>query len=233
MRIELLYTIAIDEYGNSVHIDKAQKGLKYFCPECKNEFILRKSGKTGKGSRRAHFAHNTSENCNRDDYLHSSFQILLLEKMKECLKNGSPLVITWKCNYCKKEHSANLLGGVFDIKHEYDMKICRPDIALINEKGNVLTVIELINTHKPEEYAVNHYKNNNIVLIKILLDSLEDLEKIEIKIKNPSEVDFCFNMLKQNYSQIMLKDIMIAAYVLKNKEYYHRREQIRRKKNRF
>ena len=46
---EILYTTAFDKYGNLIHVDNAEKGVNYYCPnpECeKKEFILHKSGKT-------------------------------------------------------------------------------------------------------------------------------------------------------------------------------------------
>ena len=50
MKKEIQYTSADDENGNTVLIDDAEKGRDYFCPVCKGKFILRKSGKTGKGT---------------------------------------------------------------------------------------------------------------------------------------------------------------------------------------
>ena len=139
---ELLHTIAKDNNGNPVHISNAIKGLKYFCPGCNDEFVLRKSGNTGKGSRRPHFAHkNLTPNCTPEGYLHSSFKILLLDRLFSSLKNKLPIDISWDCIYCKKEHHTNLLGGVCSVEKEFDLKTCRPDIALLNEKGFAAIVI--------------------------------------------------------------------------------------------
>jgi len=57
MTNEILYQYAIDENKKLVHIDIVEKGTKFICPECEKEFILKKSGKTGKGSKQPHFAH--------------------------------------------------------------------------------------------------------------------------------------------------------------------------------
>jgi hypothetical protein len=73
------------------------------------------------------------------------------------------------------------------------MNICRPDIALLNGKKNVFAVIEIVVTHKPDDNVINYYKANNIILIQINLDSEDNLENIDEKLKTPSIVDFCFN----------------------------------------
>ena len=48
MTKEILYTSALDENGDTICINDAEKGRTYYCPICKGKFILRKSGKTGK-----------------------------------------------------------------------------------------------------------------------------------------------------------------------------------------
>ncbi len=73
MAKEILYTTAIDVYGKLIHIKDATKGRTYYCPECKNKFVLRKSKNTGKGSKRPHFAHNVTTGCTPKSVLHNSF----------------------------------------------------------------------------------------------------------------------------------------------------------------
>ena len=41
MKYEIKYPIAFDKNDNYVHIKQATKQEKYFCPECKKEFIAR------------------------------------------------------------------------------------------------------------------------------------------------------------------------------------------------
>jgi hypothetical protein len=156
--------------------------------------ILKKSGNTGKGSKRPHFAHYAlTENCTPESALHYSFKKMLLNKIRNYINKKIPMNMIWKCNYCHKKHEGNLLKTVFDVKDEFDMQICRPDIALFNEKREVFAVIEIVVTHKPEDNAIKYYKENKIILIQIDLDSENDLENIDEKINNPSIVDFCFN----------------------------------------
>jgi len=50
--IDILSTIAIDNNGNLLKPNDAEKGNAFFCPVCKTELILRNSDKTGKGTKR-------------------------------------------------------------------------------------------------------------------------------------------------------------------------------------
>jgi competence CoiA-like predicted nuclease len=84
MKNELLYVTAFNEQGKLVKANDAVKTGKYICPVCKNNLILKKSGKTGKDSRRPHFAHyKFSQNCTPESVLHFSFKYLLLEYIKD------------------------------------------------------------------------------------------------------------------------------------------------------
>jgi len=192
---ELLYPIAVDKNGNLIHIRNAEKGGEYYCPYCKTKFVFNRSIKTGKGSRRPHFSHDKlSPNCTSESYLHSTFKLMLLEKLNQCISGHLPLEVKYKCTICQREHTASLSHGLTAVKAEHDMKVCRPDIALFDGNGRVFAVIEIVVKHEPEEAALNYYKNNNIVLVQIKLDSEDDLEKVDEKIKVPSKV-ITFNPL--------------------------------------
>jgi len=93
MTHELLHRYAKDKDSNLVSIEDAEKGNEYFCPGCGRNFILRKSGNTGKGSRRPHFAHNNFDEsiskCEPDIYLHETFKIELFDLLEESIKSNS------------------------------------------------------------------------------------------------------------------------------------------------
>jgi len=191
---DILYVTAFDNNGTLVMAKDAEKEKDYFCPECKEKLILKKSGKTGKGSRRPHFAHySESPNCTPESVLHRSFKLLLLDKIKQCLISKIPIDISWDCIHCNAKHQGNLLEFVVDVKEEYVMEKCRPDITLFNQTGDAFVAIEIIVTHKPEDTAIAYYKENKIALILIELHSEDDLENIDMKIKMPTSIDYCFN----------------------------------------
>ncbi len=195
---EILYTTAVDKNGNFIHIDNAEKGINYYCPVCKKEFILRKSGKTGKGSKRPHFAHNElTPNCTPEGVLHYSFKKMLINLLEKYQAENKQLILNWNCDSCDYKNSGNLLEIVTFIKEEYTLEVCRPDIALLDDEENAFAVIEIVVTHKPEESVLQYYKENKIVLIQINLSPEDDL-RVEEKITNPDIVGFCLSPTCQN-----------------------------------
>lgn len=203
---EIQYTTAIDQKGDLVHINEAEKGRVYYCPLCKTEFILRKSGKTGKGSKRPHFAHNElTPNCTPETVLHYLFKKKLVELLNKYLSQKNEFIINWSCDACSKYNKGNLLAKVTSIKEEYNLKVCQPDIALFDAEKNVIAVIEIVVTHKPEENVLKYYQENKIILIQLNLSSEEDLNSIEKKIKIPDIVDYCLNPKCSDYKRYSIK----------------------------
>jgi hypothetical protein len=213
MNKEILYTMATDENGDLIHIDDAIKGSRYYCPLCKGEFILRKSGKTGKGSKRPHFAHNElTPNCTPEGVLHYSFRKLLLSILIKHQSEDKTLAINWRCSICNGKYTGNILAKVASIKEEYNLVECRPDIALLDEDEGVVAVVEIVVTHKPEESVLQYYKMNHIVLIQIDVSSEDDLKRVEEKAKNPSTVELCLNSKCTNYGNIKTRrDLLIGT----------------------
>jgi len=203
---ELLYVTAFDKNGVLVKAKDAEKTESYFCPECKYKLILKKSGKTGKNTKRPHFAHySQSPNCTPEGVLHKSFKLLLLEKIKNNITNKIPINIEWECIYCHEKHNGNLIQAVIDAKDEYQMENCRADIALFCREGDPFAVIEIIVTHKPEETAIEYYKSKKIILIQIELNSEDDLENIDTIINKPTSINYCFNPKCPNIKEYVFK----------------------------
>jgi len=126
--MEILHKYAKNINGNVIHIGNAQINEKYFCPECEGDFIL-KSGNI----RQRHFAHkNFSPNCTREGYLHKTFKKLFLEWINHKIINNISLNIVMRCNYCGFVYNLNILPRNSFPKEEYDLKVCRPDIALLD-----------------------------------------------------------------------------------------------------
>ncbi len=191
---EILYIVAYDKNENLVKAAEAEKRDEFYCLICKGELILHKSGKTGKGSKRPHFAHiNLTPNCNPETALHFSVKNLLYKHMDEHITANMPLQLSWECKYCYGTHSGNLLKKIKSVKLEYSMDVCKPDLALLDKDNNVFAVIEVVVTHKPEEEVLNYYKEKNIILIQIDLKSDKDIDELENKIAKPDFVQYCFN----------------------------------------
>ena len=212
--MELLNKFAEDNNGKIIHIKNALSSVDYYCPECKEKFILKKGN-----IRQYHFAHNnSSSNCagTGEGYLHKAFKKMLLGIIMNNLNNKSQIIINWKCNICNMEHNGDLLNDIIDAKDEYNLVECRPDIALINQNNQVPIIIEIVYKHEPEKNVFDYCTKNQIVLIRIKLDSIEDLENINNKIQNPTNV-ILFNQLHcPNYyiRQQQLKAQMISNIVV-------------------
>jgi len=192
--IKILYTVAIDKNGQLIKANDAEKGNEFFCPVCKSELILRKSGKTGKGAKRPHFAHRIlTTNCTPETALHNSFKNLLANKLQQHILEQIPLPFSWNCEYCGIEHSGNLLKKVKAFRVEHNLAVCQPDIALLEDNGKVFGVIEIVVTHKPEENVLKYHNENNIILIQINLTSDKDIYELESKISRPDRVTTCLN----------------------------------------
>ncbi len=180
MKLLLPYAHDIDQ--KLVHIDDAHKGLKYTCPHCAAELLLRISRipEGQKHHRRNHFAHkgNTDHHCS-ESFLHKFFKEKCTELIKERLDNKQSLNFVWQCIKCQSKQTENLLNNIVDVIIEYDLGICKPDIALLDINGQVITVIEVIVSHKPSSTALQYYKDHKIKCIQIKIDSFEECENIE------------------------------------------------------
>jgi len=213
--MEILYKYAEDKNGNIIHINNAQSEGKYICPECKDTFIF-KNGKI----RQKHFSHNhSSANCNSESYLHKTFKLLLLQKINNHIKENTPIEIFWVCNICKNTHNDNLIMGIKNVKEEYTLDNCRPDIVLFNENGQIPIIIEIVVKHEPEMNVIEYCKNHNIVLIRIKLETIDDITDLDNKIKYPSNVVFFNNMKCINYQYHIMQtqarmntQIMVPKY---------------------
>jgi len=200
MRKEILYSTANDTDGNLVRITAAVKHKKYFCPECKNEMILKQSGRTGRGSRRPHFAHTVSTpNCTPESVLHYSFKKYLATYLDKLLTENRVLSTAWTCRYCGSRQSGNLLSSAAKVVEEYDFSSCRPDIALLDSGGKVVAAIEIVVTHAPEPSTIQYYKEGDVVLVQIDLQSDEDLDHVEEMVMSPNIIDYCSKPNCSNY----------------------------------
>lgn len=192
--MKILYTIAKDKDGHLINASEAKKGDDFFCPLCNSELLLRKSGNTGKNSKRPHFAHKAlTPNCTPETALHFLAKNLIAEKIKNNIQNKASINFSWRCHFCGEIHKGDLLKKAKDVKLEYGLSICRPDIALFDDANRVYAVIEVVVTHKPEAAVIQYYKENNITLVQINFNSDSELDAIDSKISNPSHVLICYN----------------------------------------
>ena len=179
---QILYTIAKNENGGLIQAKDATKGNIYFCLICSQSLILKKSIAA---KRRPHFAHKTlTPNCTPESALHEGFKNSLADKINLHIKNGKELKINWNCKNCyyvyrqETKHEMNLISNIREAKIEFNLGTCRPDISLFDINNKVVTVIEIVVTHYPEENTENYYKENKINLVRFDLKGDEDFKRL-------------------------------------------------------
>lgn len=206
MSKQLLLLYAYDDNNELVHIDNAQKGEKYTCPTCGAELILRKS-KIPEGQkyyRKSHFAHkgNSDNHCS-ESFLHKLFKEKCAEYINEKILSQEDILFEWECEKCGEEHKSNLLTNVVRVTTEHYLGICKPDIALLNSEGNVVSVIEVVVTHKPELKTLQYYEDNKITCLQVNLFDFSDCDKIKNILHYPSKVNLCINPICEKCGTIM------------------------------
>lgn len=206
-KIDLLLPYAYDNEENEVHISDAIKGQKYFCPVCGEELILRlsKIPEGEKYHRKNHFAHKIGSvnNCT-ESYLHKRAKQKLVNLISESINSKSKeLIFGWHCEECGEYHKGNLLKKAIKVVEEYDLGTCRPDIALLDNEGRVVIVIEIIVTHKPDLEVLSFYRDNNIVCLQLVVHDFDESEDILQKLLSVDEVNKCPNPICPTCGQRM------------------------------
>ncbi len=190
----ILYEAAYDE--NNVLCfacdeEKTQK-KQYVCPNCGRSMILHKSNNTGRYAKRPHFAHKSDVvDCKAEGVLHQTFKNKLYEILQDHLSNNKPFNFESNCPFFKEQHSDNLLKNVKKVYIEKDLGICRPDILLTDDNEMPYIAVEIVVTHYPEDNPIKYYKDNNIYLYQLNLESFDDLKNIEEKAKHPDYFNYC------------------------------------------
>ena len=194
--MKLLLPYAHDINGNLVHIDDAQKGQKYTCPNCGVELLLKisKIPEGQKYHRRNHFAHkgNSDNHCS-ESFLHKLFKEKCAEYIREKISAQEDLFFEWECEKCYEDHKGNLLKKAVEVVTEYDLGVCKPDIALLDEAGKVVIVVEVVVAHKPEPGTLQYYDDNKIACLQINVEDFPDCENIAHKLSHPDKVNLCPN----------------------------------------
>ncbi len=204
--MDLLLPYAYNEDGNLVHISHAQKGDKYTCPNCESELLLRisKIPEGQKYHRRNHFAHKGSlDNHCSESFLHKLFKNKCTEFIQKRISDGKDFCFEWNCKKCNEKHKGNLLKKAVKIVTEYDLGLCKPDIALLDCNDNVIIVIEIIVTHKPTLDVLQYYEDNKIACLQIKVEDFSDCEHIDDKLAHPDSVNLCPNPICEKCGSIM------------------------------
>ncbi|MBO5878487.1 MAG: hypothetical protein J6Q29_03355 [Alistipes sp.] len=190
---DLLYTYAHDSDGNLVHIDDAQDGQRYFCPEYGYELEINNSHipEGHKNHKRRHFAKksNINSDCS-ESLLHKLFKERCSEYLRNKISADASVPFEWKCEKCGDVHKGNMLKKAVRVETELNLRVCQPDIALLDKDGKVVIVIEVVAYHPPEDSVLKYYEENKIVCLQIKVKEDEDCDNIEEKLFHPLRVSY-------------------------------------------
>jgi len=110
---KVLYSVAKCSDKELINAKDAIKGNDYFCPVCNSSLILRKSGNTGRNSKRPHFAHKSlTQDCTPETALHYTFKTLTFKIISDLLKEKDALNFQWGCKFCTEIHKGDLLKKI-------------------------------------------------------------------------------------------------------------------------
>ncbi len=183
---------ALDQNNELAHINKAQKGNSYYCPNCHGELLI-KQGQV----RVKHFAHKkNTPHCTYETYLHE----LAKMKFKQWFDQQDKFPIRFKveklcekaheckwCHYYDETHGYECIFGDqfspdFNLKQYYGEAILeqpymdfRADILLRNKKIDGEPIfIEITVTHRCDQTKID----SGIRIIEIEIKSEDQLDQI-------------------------------------------------------
>lgn len=194
MADNILNPWALDSSGKIVSIEHAQKGEVYRCPVC-NELMSYCKKREGSHNYTDNFRHQSKTSCKGggESEIHRMAKEKVYDILRHFLDKHYELPITWTCPDCGIDMEANLLRRAKDVRMEHDLDAARPDIDLLDDKGNTIIAIEIVFTHDVEASTLRFYDNNNIVLVRIVVRSAEDCNDMMHKLQFPDSCNLCFN----------------------------------------
>lgn len=177
--------------GRIIHIKQAQRGRACGCTciNCNRPLVARK------GEFRTYFAHDfDASNCSPESILHKLAKQFILDRIDKCLRDDHAYPITWQCSLCHETHSGNLLRKARQIKTEVRVNASSnivPDISLWSDDDELVVIIEVVVTHAPGREVVSFSTANNIPILKVLIKSFDDIDRIATTAPMQVESTFC------------------------------------------
>ena len=161
--------------GTLVHVDSVERGLACgcLCLVCNNAVQARQ------GERKSHhFSHVGKVNCKPKNVLRAVAKLLLFNRINNGIENQSALNFEWECEYCYEKHTGNLLKKAVSVAMDNSLVNCKPDIVIFESNRNPIIAVEIVDSKSLND-ATTSYKKSNIFLIRIKIDSEDDLLKLE------------------------------------------------------
>jgi len=145
--LSLAVPFAHDIEGNEVLPTAGRKGELYFCPDCTGQLIFRKGE-----IKKPHFAHKTIPRvCDflRETEKHYRAKLAVAA----AINSRQPAKLIRICTQCRKSIITQPIPPkVKQASLEYTLPSGhRADVALLDEKGQLLAVIEIMETHRVDD----------------------------------------------------------------------------------
>lgn len=192
---KLLHTIGCDEEGRTLHVNEAEKGGIYMCPQCGDRIIARKDGTM----QRPHFAHfKKSEQCSGESVLLHYFRQEAIKFLQNHIDQKQAFLIQWSCPLCNRPYTKDLLQQVTSISTDWNLEGHHPEITLLDDKGQPLFAIKLLIRGKLTKKTLHFYEDKGIILIQYQI-SEDDWLHIEERLSSPQVVTFCGNAECYNF----------------------------------
>lgn len=186
----ILYPFAFDPDGRLVSAHDAQKGVPYQCVGCKKEMIPKK-GKI----KRPHFAHKQAGICSDpDDSLHKMAQGLIVQSIKDAIKNDEKYRVGYICSTCREPVAYNVISTITSVQTEKSVvEGTRSDVVIYRENRSPI-IIEVVVTHdlEPEAAALYLESNNPVFMVYPEWSSLDEFTAEVIANKGVNiDVEMC------------------------------------------
>ncbi len=172
-----------------VHISQVSSGLHKDCKcvACGESLVAKRPTK----GIADHFAHEADADCKPESALHILGKELLAERIREALSTGGELALTWPCSRCDGSHSGNLLKRAASVQVEHDLGDRKPDLCLLDTKGEPCAVVEIVVSHEPDEGAREFYRRRKLPVVEFHLKGAEPLSVLQSGPLRPDSVSFC------------------------------------------
>ena len=207
------------ESGEYENITYASKRIKYKCPECESDVILRKGEKN-----RVHFAHKKEGNCEyyekpSESQIHKDGKMLI-----KMLIEKNQLSVYKNCNKCNEKTEIilpiyeNVKSLILEYSFKFDiieekyveeggiLKIA--DIAYLDENKKIIWICEVLNTHKTEE-GNRPEPWNEIDAKELLKKKIKENEKVDIKCCRKYTCKRCEEKRYNEIENLSLKELLI------------------------
>lgn len=138
--------VAWDSFAkpHPVYPAEAQKGIKYFCPECKGVVHLRSGPNVA-----PHFYHvKPNSTCSGEGVIHQAAKALLLY----WINSGQPIRVAYRCPQCQHEASYPFpFSRDLIAVQEYTLGPYRGDVVLVDNRGHAHGDLEILSWHPVDD----------------------------------------------------------------------------------